>query len=56
MQKPKINRALFVASGRRGGLIGGKVRASRLTKERRREIAILANRERWKNHIKKEKP
>jgi hypothetical protein len=36
-----------VLLGRRGGLIGGKVRAQTLSAERRREIAQLAARARW---------
>lgn len=35
-------------SGRRGGLIGGAVRASRLTPEQRSEIAKKAAASRWK--------
>jgi hypothetical protein len=34
-------------SGRRGGLIGGAVRASRLTPEQRSEIAKKAAAKRW---------
>ena len=41
-----------VALGRLGGLKGGKARAGKLSKERRREIALKAARARWK----KEKP
>jgi len=36
-----------VALGRLGGLKGGKVRASKLTPERRREIAKQAAKSRW---------
>lgn len=36
-----------VELGRRGGLVGGVVRASRLTPERRQEIAQAAARARW---------
>ena len=35
-------------SGRRGGLIGGAVRASKLTPEQRSEIASIAAQARWK--------
>ena len=35
------------ALGRRGGLVGGAVRAARLSPERRREIAQAAARARW---------
>ena len=37
-----------VSLGRRGGLKGGKVRSQRLSPERKREIASLAARARWK--------
>ena len=33
--------------GRRGGKIGGRVRADSMTPERRREIALKAARSRW---------
>lgn len=36
-----------VALGRKGGLKGGKARASSLSPERRKEIAKLAAQERW---------
>jgi hypothetical protein len=39
----------YLASiGKKGGLIGGKVRAQRLTPERRKEIARKAAMTRWK--------
>jgi len=34
--------------GRQGGLIGGKLRAEKLSPERRREIASNAAKKRWK--------
>lgn len=37
------------AAARKGGLKGGAARSIVLTKERRREIAIKANKARWKN-------
>ena len=37
-----------VALGRLGGAKGGKARAAKLTPERRREIAQLAAKKRWK--------
>lgn len=37
-----------VALGRKGGLKGGKARASKLTPERRKEIAQKAAAKRWK--------
>lgn len=40
--------ATAVESGRRGGLIGGKARAEKLTPERRSEIARKAAEARWK--------
>lgn len=36
-----------VESGRRGGLIGGKARAAKLSPERRSEIAKKAAEKRW---------
>lgn len=36
-----------VESGRRGGLIGGKLRAAKLSPERRSEIARKAAEKRW---------
>jgi hypothetical protein len=39
--------AAAVESGRRGGLLGGKARAERLTPERRSEIARKAATKRW---------
>jgi len=36
-----------VALGRRGGLVGGKARAEKLTPERRKEIAKAAAAKRW---------
>jgi len=41
--------ARFVEAGRQGGLIGGKLRAEKLTPERRSEIARRAAKERWKS-------
>jgi hypothetical protein len=38
---------LAVELGRRGGLIGGKARAAKLSPERRREIARKAATARW---------
>jgi hypothetical protein len=38
-----------VALGRLGGLKGGKARASKLTPEQRKEIALKAARARWNN-------
>jgi len=37
-----------IATSRKGGLIGGAVRAQRLSGERRREIAMKANQARWR--------
>ncbi|MGA3015338.1 MAG: hypothetical protein ABSD71_15040 [Bacteroidales bacterium] len=36
-----------VSLGRLGGLKGGKARAAKLSPERRKEIALLANKKRW---------
>jgi len=38
-----------VSLGRKGGLKGGKARASKLSPERRKEIAEIAAQGRWKN-------
>ena len=35
------------ATSKRGGLIGGKARAAALSPEKRKEIAVEANRARW---------
>lgn len=37
-----------VALGRKGGLIGGKARAAKLSSKRRKEIALKAAEARWK--------
>jgi hypothetical protein len=47
MHKPKDPAA--VALGRKGGKIGGKARAAKLTKAERVEIARLAAAARWKD-------
>jgi hypothetical protein len=39
---PEI-RAYFAKMGSEGGKLGGKIRAEKLTPERRREIALKAN-------------
>lgn len=49
-EKPTKNPAA-VELGRLGGLKGGKRRAETLTAERRREIASLAARSRWKTNL-----
>jgi hypothetical protein len=35
------------SSARKGGIVGGRNRAEKLTAERRREIALKANKARW---------
>lgn len=46
--EPKIKQDIdFAALGRIGGLKGGKVRAEKLTPERRKEIAQKAAQARW---------
>ena len=50
MKKPKIPKALldyFKAEGRRGGLIGGRARAEKLSKAERQELARKAVKARW---------
>lgn len=41
-----------IESGRKGGLIGGKARAEKLTPEERSEIARKAAKKRWGDKIK----
>lgn len=45
-EEPKKDPAA-VALGRRGGLVGGKARAEKLSAERRKEIAKAAAAKRW---------
>jgi hypothetical protein len=45
--KPKEKNAAAVSLGRLGGLKGGRVRADRLTSERKSEIAQRAAKQRW---------
>lgn len=47
IEKPKKKTFDFKALGRLGGLRGGRVRAERLTPERRVEIAKKAAKARW---------
>lgn len=44
-----------VALGKMGGIKGGKVRAAKLSAERRREIARNAVLKRWEKHKKEDK-
>ena len=44
---PADIRAFFVKMGAQGGKIGGRIRAERLTPERRKEIAQRAIAARW---------
>jgi len=41
--------AAAVELGRRGGLKGGRARKEKLTPERRKEIARIAGKKRWKH-------
>lgn len=45
--EPDTRDPAAVSLGRRGGLKGGKARAEKLTKKRRKEIAQKAARARW---------
>jgi hypothetical protein len=45
--EPPAKDPAAVELGRRGGLIGGKARAAKLSPEQRREIAQRAARARW---------
>jgi hypothetical protein len=47
MKDPEVQRQVMLAMGRRGGLKGGRIRAERLSPERRREIAKAAAAKRW---------
>jgi len=47
----KEKNAAAVALGRLGGLKGGRVRAKRLSEKRRREIASLAAKARWRKQL-----
>lgn len=51
VEKPLVDPKKKAAqeSGRRGGIIGGAVRASRLTPEQRSEIAKKAAAKRWES-------
>jgi hypothetical protein len=53
MEHIKEKRIRLRAAGRLGGLKGGRARAVALTPERRKEIATLAAKARWKTHRKK---
>lgn len=48
LEQPKDPAA--VELGRKGGLVGGRARAAKLSSERRSEIARLAAAERWRDH------
>jgi hypothetical protein len=52
---PPDVRDFFVKKGREGGLIGGKVRAEKLTAEERIASARKAVKARWAKHKKKQK-
>ena len=47
----KEKNAAAVALGRLGGLKGGRIRAKRLSEERRSEIASVAARARWRRQM-----
>ena len=51
---PKKKNPHAVALGKMGGAKGGKVRAAKLSPERRREIARKAILSRWAKHRSKE--
>lgn len=44
----QVKDLVAVESGRRGGLKGGRARAEKLTPDRRKEIAKIAARKRWR--------
>jgi hypothetical protein len=47
VEPESVRNAVAVESGRRGGLIGGKARAAKLTPEERSESARKAAQARW---------
>ena len=51
-EKPAEKNPAAVSLGRLGGLRGGLARASKLSPERRREIAQAAARKRWNEYVK----
>jgi hypothetical protein len=51
---PPAKDPMAVELGRRGGLIGGKARAAKLTAERRSEIARNAAAMRWRDRAAKD--
>ena len=53
---PAEVRDFFVKQGKKGGKIGGKARAAKLTAEERSESARKAVKARWAKHRKSEKP
>jgi len=52
---PEDIRDYFVRMGRKGGRIGGKIRAERLTQEQRSESARKAVQARWAKRKKRER-
>ena len=53
---PADVRDFFVKEGMKGGRLGGKARAAKLTAEERSESARKAVKARWAKHRKSEKP
>ncbi len=52
---PADVRDFFVKEGRKGGKLGGKARAAKLTAAERSESARKAVKARWEKHRKREK-
>ena len=52
---PQDVRDFFVKEGKKGGHIGGKARAAKLSPEERSESARKAVKARWAKHKKKQK-
>jgi hypothetical protein len=50
IEKPREKNPAAVALGRLGGLKGGKARAAKLSKKRRKQIAVNAVKVRWEKH------
>jgi hypothetical protein len=53
---PPDIREYFAKMGSQGGKLGGRIRADKLTPERRREIARLASQTRWAKKEEHGKP
>ena len=48
-EEKKIKNPVFVESGRKGGALGGKIRAEKLSKEQKTNIGKKGAEKRWEN-------